>query len=208
MAERSVLPEKLNTTLFSQGDAALTQVGKAYDDALDTNIQTRLFMLYAVNHQYAAAIANARYLVRLKTGEEFTPSDALPLNLLPRRTREGYKAFYVTPFLQDKRFRTAAFYLMPAMYLAGMGQMGMNCSIITPEFGPRVWVTAIITDKELPAAGPVGPVYREECEECLKCVRACPSGALDGSRWKNVFRCASYGCCGTCLSVCPQGKGN
>jgi epoxyqueuosine reductase QueG len=122
--------------------------------------------------------------------------------------REGYRAFYITPFLQDNRFRTAAFHLMPAMYLAGMGQMGMNCSIITPEFGPRIWVTGIITNKELPAGGPVGPAYREECEKCLKCVRACPSGALDGSRWKNVFRCASYGCCGTCLSVCPQGKGN
>ena len=34
----------------------------------------------------------------------------------------------------------------------------------------------------------------------------CPSRALDGKGWKNVFRCASYGCCGTCLSVCPVGK--
>jgi len=123
-----------------------------------------------------------------------------------RLRHEGYKAFYVTPFQQDARFRTAAFYLMPAMYLAGMGQMGLNCCILTPEYGPRIWVTAIITDKELLAGQPAGPLYREECEDCLKCVRNCPSGALDGKGWKNVFRCAAYGCCGTCLSVCPQGE--
>ena len=121
--------------------------------------------------------------------------------------REGYRAFYFpAPFKQEPRFRTAPFYFMPAMYLAGMGQMGLNCSILTPEYGPRIWTTAIITNKELPAGQPVGPHYYEECKNCLECVKRCPSRSLDGKGWKNVFRCASYGCCGTCLSVCPVGS--
>jgi len=120
--------------------------------------------------------------------------------------REGYKAFYFTPFMQNARFRTAAFYFTPAMYLAGMGQMGYNCSILTPEYGPRIWVTAVITDKELAAGQPVSPRYYEGCKTCLECVKHCPSRALDGKGWKNVFRCSTYGCCGTCLSVCPVGK--
>jgi len=120
--------------------------------------------------------------------------------------REGFRAFYFAPFKQEPRFRTSAFYFAPAMYLAGIGQMGLNCSILTPEYGPRVWVTTIITDKELPAGKPLGPLYYEGCEDCKECVKRCPSRALDGKGWKNVFRCASYGCCGTCLSVCPVGK--
>ena len=120
--------------------------------------------------------------------------------------REGYQAFYFAPFKQEPRFRTAAFYFTPAMYLAGMGQMGLNCSILTPEYGPRIWVTAIITDKELPAGQPVEPRYYEDCQSCLECVKRCPSKSLDGKGWKNVFHCASYGCCGTCLSVCPVGE--
>lgn len=120
--------------------------------------------------------------------------------------REGYQAFYFAPFKQEPRFRTAAFYFTPAMYLAGIGQMGFNCSILTPDYGPRLFVTALITDKELPAGQPVGPHYYEECKSCLECVKRCPSRALDGKGWKNVFRCASYGCCGTCLSVCPVGS--
>lgn len=119
--------------------------------------------------------------------------------------REGHQAFYFHPFKPEPRFKTAAFYFMPAMYLAGMGQMGLNCSIITPEYGPRIWVTAVLTDKELPAGEPVGPQYLEECRSCLVCVERCPSKSLTGQGWKNVHGCAAYGCCGTCLSVCPKG---
>ena len=121
--------------------------------------------------------------------------------------REGYQAFYFpAPFKQEPRFRTAPFYFMPAMYLAGMGQMGLNCSILTPEYGPRIRITAIITNKELPAGQPIGPAYYEDCRDCMECVKRCPSKSLDGKGWKNVFKCASYGCCGTCLSVCPVGS--
>jgi len=120
--------------------------------------------------------------------------------------REGYKSFYFAPFKQDARFRTAAFYFTPAMHLAGMGQMGLNCSILTPEYGPRIWVTTVITNKELPAGQPIGLNIYEGCDSCKECVKRCPSKSLDGKGWKNVFRCASYGCCGTCLSVCPVGS--
>ncbi len=121
--------------------------------------------------------------------------------------REGYQAFYFpAPFKQEPRFRTAPFYFMPAMYLAGMGQMGLNCSMLTPEYGPRIWVTTVITNKELPADQPIGPRYYENCKSCMECVKRCPSQSLDGKGWKNIFRCASYGCCGTCLSVCPVGN--
>jgi epoxyqueuosine reductase QueG len=121
--------------------------------------------------------------------------------------REGYPTFYFPGlFKQDPRFKTAAFYFAPAMYLAGMGQMGLNCSILTPEFGPRVWVTSIITAKELPAGQPVGDRIYEDCKDCKECVKRCPSTSLNGKGWKDVYRCATYGCCGTCLSVCPVGK--
>jgi len=121
--------------------------------------------------------------------------------------REGYRAFYFpAPFKQEPRFKTAPFYFMPAMYLAGIGQMGLNCSILTPDYGPRIWVTAIITNKELPAGRPIVPTYYEGCQSCMECIKHCPSKSLDGKGWKNVFRCASYGCCGTCLSVCPAGS--
>ena len=116
--------------------------------------------------------------------------------------REGWNAFYLPPAKQNARFRTAPFYHMPAMYLAGLGTLGLNCSIITPEFGPRVFVTSIITDCPLSAGT---PMEQEMCTKCGLCVENCPIGAIDGEGWKNPFACASYGCCSTCIAICPEG---
>jgi|TARA_B100002003_G_scaffold18254_1_gene15081 epoxyqueuosine reductase QueG len=119
--------------------------------------------------------------------------------------RDGHKAFYLPNVQTEPRFKTAPFYFMPAMYVAGMGQLGMNCAIITPEYGPRIRVTAIITDLELPAGEPMAEKLYPGCKTCLECVRRCPSKAIDGRYWKNVFKCSNYGCSSTCLSVCPVG---
>lgn len=117
--------------------------------------------------------------------------------------RKGFRAVYLPPARQDKRFLTAPFYHMPAMCLAGLGTMGLNCSILTPKFGPRVWVTSIITDLELPAGQ---PMTEELCTDCQICVESCPVHALDGQGWKNVHLCATYGCCATCQAVCLVGE--
>jgi epoxyqueuosine reductase QueG len=120
--------------------------------------------------------------------------------------RDGFKAFYFPSVQSEPRFKTAPFYYMPAMYLAGIGQLGMNCCIINPKFGPLFRVTSVITNADLPSGEPLGGMHYQECKSCLECVRRCPSKALNGNYWKNVFACASYGCCGTCLSVCPAGR--
>ena len=117
--------------------------------------------------------------------------------------REGWHAFYLPVARQNARFRTVPFYHMPAMYLAGLGTLGLNCCILTPEFGPRVKVTSVITDCPLPAGE---PMTEEMCTHCDLCGEACPIGAIDGKGWKNPFACASYGCCGTCMAICPVGK--
>ena len=116
---------------------------------------------------------------------------------------EGWTALHLPPGKQNARFRTAPFYHMPAMYLAGMGTLGLNASILTPQFGPRVFVTSIITDAPLTAGE---PMEEELCTRCGLCVENCPIKAIDGEGWKNPFACASYGCCGTCIAICPVGE--
>jgi len=116
---------------------------------------------------------------------------------------DGWTALHLPPSKQNNRFRTAPFYHMPAMYLAGLGTLGLNCSILTPEFGPRVFVTSIISDCPLECGQ---PLEQELCTKCGLCVDNCPIGAIDGKGWKNPFACASYGCCSTCIAICPVGE--
>jgi len=117
--------------------------------------------------------------------------------------QNGWRSLHLPAGKQSNRFRTAPFYHMPAMYLAGLGTLGLNCSILTPEFGPRVFVTSIITDAPLPHGQPLAD---ELCTRCGLCVEHCPIKAIDGEGWKNPFACASYGCCGTCIAICPVGE--
>ena len=116
---------------------------------------------------------------------------------------QGWNALHLPPCKQDARFRTAPFYHMPTMYLAGLGTLGLNFSILTPQFGPRVFVTSVLTDCSLSSGQ---PMTKDMCTHCGLCVENCPIQALDEKGGKNHFACASNGCCGTCIAICPVGE--
>ncbi len=58
-----------------------------------------------------------------------------------------------------------------------MGEIAWNRLLVTPQFGPRVWLTAVITTASLVTDL---PIERTLCpkEECRLCVDKCPVGAL------------------------------
>jgi epoxyqueuosine reductase QueG len=112
----------------------------------------------------------------------------------------GWRSFHVPVVKQDLSRRRPPFQHMPAMYLAGMGTLGLNCCIITPEVGPRALFTTIITNAPLPAGE---PMKDEVCTKCGLCVEKCPKGIIDGQGWKNVQACD---CCRTCIAICPVGE--
>ncbi|MFY0543662.1 tRNA epoxyqueuosine(34) reductase QueG [Brevibacillus sp. H7] len=106
---------------------------------------------------------------------------------------------------------------------AGLGWIGKNCALITPEFGSWVYLGELVTNLPLPPDTPV----EEGCGDCNICVEACPTGALVQGGQLNAQKCVSfltqvkdfipdqyrakignrlYGC-DTCQTVCPKNKG-
>jgi epoxyqueuosine reductase len=69
-----------------------------------------------------------------------------------------------------------AIYMKDAAVLAGLGCIGKNNILVTPQFGPRQRLRVMLTDADLPSTGVM--VY-DPCADCpLPCRDACPQKAF------------------------------
>lgn len=69
-------------------------------------------------------------------------------------------------------------FLKDASVLAGLGCIGKNNLLVTPEYGPRVRLRALTLDMAVPSTGITGFDPCSFCEE-MPCRSACPQGAFD-----------------------------
>jgi ferredoxin len=62
---------------------------------------------------------------------------------------------------------------------AGLGELGLSKLLLTPQFGPRQRVFAVLTDAELAP----DPLFAASiCDNCGSCVRGCPADAIPKER--------------------------
>jgi epoxyqueuosine reductase len=74
-----------------------------------------------------------------------------------------------------------------AAQAAGLGKLGRNSLLITPQFGNLVHLVSVVTDVDLE---PDPVMDWTPCPEgCMRCVRACPAGAIGGERYVNQALC-------------------
>lgn len=119
---------------------------------------------------------------------------------------------------------------VPMAIQAGLGETSRMGLLITPEYGPNVRLTKILTNMPLNHDKPIEFGAKEFCETCKKCARECPSkslteGPMDFTprnelnqsgklQWNNdSIKCHDYwleigGSCGICIGVCPFTKGD
>jgi len=109
-----------------------------------------------------------------------------------------------------------------AAHLAGMGWIGKNCLMVTPEKGTRVRWATVLTNAPLTITGQ--PMV-EQCGECDECIEICPVNAFTGEPFRmhenrevryDAHKCNRYfskleeqgelAVCGLCLYICPIGR--
>ncbi len=105
---------------------------------------------------------------------------------------------------------------------AGIGWVGKNGLLISPDFGPRLSLGTVLTDAALEADK---PTEFSLCGDCTLCVQYCPSKAITGAEWSRsapfvelvrLNACRSHKetkrmtegkpNCGLCINICPYGR--
>jgi len=109
---------------------------------------------------------------------------------------------------------------------AGLGWIGKNSNLITPEFGSFVYLGELLTNLPLPPDKPL----ENRCTDCSRCITACPMHAIiPGKAIINCQKCLAYQTltkgflsdelkekiavhpyiygCDICQLVCPYNKG-
>ncbi len=95
-------------------------------------------------------------------------------------SRQGARAISVPPFLpvdmsNEAKGMKGEINHKTAGAAAGLGSIGLNRLLITPEFGPFIRLGTIITDMLLNADD---PLEKNPCDQCGLCAEACPAKAI------------------------------
>jgi epoxyqueuosine reductase QueG len=123
-----------------------------------------------------------------------TDLEEIELKLVYFLEDAGFPSITVPPVHFDPRHYDAKgntrgpLSLAHAAVEAGLGTLGLNLMLLTPDYGPRVLLGAVLTSAELepdrPLAEPLCPG-----ETCGRCLLACPADAI-GQWTLDKARCA------------------
>lgn len=125
-------------------------------------------------------------------------------------TNQGHPSINVGLDLTDYRSISGAFSFKYAAVQAGLGVIGKNGLLLTQAYGPRVKLSAVITEAPL-AADEV--MTGDLCGDCDICYKVCPSKALKAPTEKGEpnfdrFVCCSFFTanegCSLCMARCPR----
>jgi len=186
-------------------------IGIALSHSIVDQLPQRADRAVAVSYRHQYDVVNQRL-------------DLVASHLNSLLQQRGFRAFPVPAAkrIDDERI-CAVFSHKLAAHLAGLGWIGKNCLLITPQAGPRVRWVSVLTD------GPVQvtrELIAEQCGTCHECVAICPVHAFTGRPFRegeprelryDASKCDRYfekmrqkqpglEVCGLCVYVCPYGR--
>ena len=106
--------------------------------------------------------------------------DKIAYRLAERLEAAGHPSFVTAAQETDWAYKRASYGRLSTRHLgieAGLGTFGLEVNILTPEFGPRIYLTGVLTELALTADQ---PMTEQVCigEQCSRCLYACPSDAV------------------------------
>ena len=93
---------------------------------------------------------------------------------------QGFPSFVTAAQETDWSYKRASYGRLSTRHLgieAGLGTFGLEVNILTPEFGPRIYLTGILSEARLE---PDQRITEQVCigESCSRCLYSCPPDAV------------------------------
>jgi len=106
-----------------------------------------------------------------------TPGNRRLVNISRRLTKWIFKKYALEALEVPYQVERSGVFLKDAATLSGLGVVGRNNLLITPQYGPRVRLRALWLKVALPGTGPLQGF--DPCQGCdAPCLEACPRKAF------------------------------
>lgn len=208
-------PEELTQGLKKMGlDSGLSAIGVA---DMDRRYIVAEHQHRELGSKVVVCIAERNYDA-VQTG----PSAAFEQASLHANGELMHRAVALADYLKSLGYRTEALpfegvaLTIPFAVAAGLGQLGINGQLLTPQAGSRSSLCLITTDAPLVSDAPRDFGIEALCDKCLICVRRCPVSAIPAKRSEHrgvtkaklrLERClpavSKVHGCGICMTTCP-----
>jgi epoxyqueuosine reductase len=207
-------PAQLTAELRAEAERlGMSRIGITHNDPL-----------YSFADSDAEQLSNVIVCVQEQDWEatQTAPSDRAELVAFQGYVEGLNRSSALAAFLKRRGYKTAPQGLagdgimIKYAVAAGLGQLGINGQLLTPEAGSRVRLVLITTEAPLVHDAPVDYGMHKICDECQACVRNCPVGAIPKNRKSfrgvekaklNSKRClpvvVQVSGCAVCMKVCP-----
>lgn len=207
-------PQKLTDELRAEAERlGMSRIGVTHNDPL-----------YSFANSDAEQLPNVIVCVQEQDWEatQTAPSDRAEMGAFHGYVEGLNRSAALAEWLKRRGYRTSPQGLagdgimIKYAVAAGLGQLGINGQLLTPEAGSRVRLVLITTEAPLVHDQPVDYGMHKICDQCQACVRNCPVGALPNKRKPfrgvekaklNSARCMpvviKVSGCAVCMKVCP-----
>ncbi len=119
-------------------------------------------------------------------GRKNPPGNRILMDVVKTLCKWIPESFGIGTFHFPYHVEQGGIYLKDAAVLAGLGCIGKNNMLVTPEYGPRIRLRAFTLDTDVPSSGPADYDPCESCDE--PCRQACPQGAFN----EQLYTVADY----------------
>ena len=225
------LKETLQQIVFDAGadafgvaelETAAAAIHKAYGDTFDGYTRAVSFAVHLPRRVVDEVLDHPShtYLAYYDIANSLLNRIGLIVN--NRLEREGFLSFPIPASQRTRENKEGGIFShRMAAQMAGLGWIGKNCSLISPQNGPRLRLGTVLTDAPLEPDSPI----ENRCGDCTQCRDICPAGAILGKAFDcndalsqrfDFKKCDAYlsetrqtfgkRICGRCIAVCPYGR--